>query len=282
MNLSYYFVAFVDLLGQSDALAQIKSLPKTDEEKAATFKAMTETGVVVKNVRNSFSDFFEGSKHLAPEILEKMHPLAREEFAEIRAFRVFQLGFSDSFVIGIPLAGDDSLGRARAANEVWSALFGLATLSLRALADGIPLRGGIDIGLGMQIFPGEVYGPVLLSAYRYESKVAEYPRAAISPNVPSYLQFLGNLPPNSVADEFASSMAFKAREFVCEAPDDGWPMLHFLSQAVKKGLPSFDEDQGKAHRFVMDQIKRYAEAKDDKLVRRYVRLARYFDRYGAR
>src|SRR5437867_756383 len=104
---------------------------------AATRNAMKETGFLVRNIRNSFSEYFEGSKKLNPDVLEKMAPERREEFAKIRAFKVFQLGFSDSFVVAIPLGvenGTDPVGLARAANEVWSALFGLATLSLRSLS----------------------------------------------------------------------------------------------------------------------------------------------------
>ena len=67
--------------------------------------------------------------------------------------------------------------------SLWHALLGLACRSLSALQQGIPLRGGIDVGLGTEMFPNEVYGPALLNAYRLESQAAEYPRTALGENL---------------------------------------------------------------------------------------------------
>ena len=44
------------------------------------------------------------------------------------------------------------------------AVYGLAGMSLAPLAEGIPLRAGIDVERGIDIFPNEVYGPALLKA----------------------------------------------------------------------------------------------------------------------
>ena len=40
---------------------------------------------------------------------------------------------------------------------------------------GRPLRGGIDVGLGLEITADEVYGPALERAHYLESRLADYP-----------------------------------------------------------------------------------------------------------
>ena len=46
-------------------------------------------------------------------------------------------------------------------------------MMLISLGNGIPLRAGLDVGLGLRgMFPNEVYGPVSVSSYRLESEIA--------------------------------------------------------------------------------------------------------------
>jgi hypothetical protein len=144
------------------------------------------------------------------------------------------------------------------------------------LAQGIPWRGGIDVGIGMEIFANEVYGPVLLSAYSLESTAAEYPRVVIGRGLINYLEFVHRLPPAEPLDAFAASMAGGAKEFICTS-DDGWPMLHFLSPAVMKAPGNHLQNKQTAHNWIREQVKRHWSATDDKLFRRYSRLLHYFD-----
>jgi hypothetical protein len=156
MTLAYYFVAFVDLLGQSDQLSRLKSIPSADEEKEATIAIMKETGGVVRNVRNSFKEYFETSKEMSPGALENVPSERREEFKKIRDLKVFQTGFSDSFVVAVPLqveGGTDPVGLARAANDVWNALMGLAGLSLVALSQGIACALELMLDSEWKYFP---------------------------------------------------------------------------------------------------------------------------------
>src|SRR5207247_7066663 len=100
-------------------------------------------------------------------------------------------------------------------------------------AHGISWRAELDVGIGMEIFPNEVYGPVLVSAYTLESTVAEYPRLVIGRGLFDYLTFLEQLPPTEPLDAFAARMAVSSKEFICTS-DDGWPMLYILATSVMK------------------------------------------------
>ena len=79
-----------------------------------------------------------------------------DEFVRISTFRFFHVGFSDSFIIGMPLQAVetplDVEGLARSVTQLWDTLLGLAWLSLLALKQGIPVRIGVDAGLGLRCF----------------------------------------------------------------------------------------------------------------------------------
>ena len=174
---------------------------------------------------------------------------------------------------------DEQLIRARAAYDLWSALLGLAVLSLvESVAQGIPWRAGIDVGIGVQILPNEIYGPVLLSAYSLESTVAEYPRAVLGRGLLDYLTYLGHLPTAEPLDAFAARVAVGSNEFICTSLD-GWPTLHIISPSVLRASTDLPEKKLLAHTWIREQVAHHWAHKNEKLFRRYSRLARYFDAF---
>ena len=82
-------------------------------------------------------------------------------------------GFSDSFVISVPL-WEEGHELVRAVT-VFSALSAACVVMITALASKHPLRGGIDVGLATEIGSGEIYGTALERAYLLERRVAKYP-----------------------------------------------------------------------------------------------------------
>jgi hypothetical protein len=55
------------------------------------------------------------------------------------------------------------------------------------MSQGWPIRGGIELGLAMDIDNDDIYGPALARAYTLESKVAQYPRIVIGEELILYL-----------------------------------------------------------------------------------------------
>jgi hypothetical protein len=175
---------------------------------------------------------------------------------------------------------DERLSRARSAYDLWTALLGLSVLSLASLAQEIPWRGGVDVGIGTQIFPNEVYGPVLLSAYKLESTVAESPRLVVGRGLLDYLAFTERLSTVEPLDAFAARMATGCRQMICGS-DDGWPMLHVLAPVVLKATNDVPQHARTAAEWISRQVVEHWNAKDEKLFRRYTRLDRYFKAYAA-
>ena len=279
MKPGWYFVTFVDLLGQRGKLAQFKeNAPKTAEEITAFDRTLAETAGVVRNVRDSIARWLESARNLNEDTLARVPSERREEFKNIITPATFQSGFSDSFVVSFPMQApgiEERLSRARAVFDLWQTLLGLSVYSVESLAQGIPWRGGIDVGLGMRLYPNEIYGPVLASAYQLESKVAEFPRLVVGRGLLDYLTFVEHLPHTEPLDLFASQQAKACRNFIVGS-DDGWPMLHILSEAVRRAPTNSIERARVASDWIGRQVIEHWKAKDEKLYRRYSRLNAYF------
>jgi hypothetical protein len=108
---------------------------------------------------------------------------------------------SDSFIISVPLE-EQRQHSYTAARGVFAALHGIAGIALIALAEGSPLRGGIDVGLAINLRSDESYGPVLRSAYRLESR-ADYPRVLIGLSLIEYLESFIDRNPKGKFEEAA-------------------------------------------------------------------------------
>lgn len=279
MNLAYYVVAFVDLLGQSDELRRFKSLPRTDEERRDAEDAMAKTGRLIRQLRDRFKELVEQGANAR---LDDVPPERREEYKKFRTPPLFQMGFSDSFVVAMRLPTDikEPVDLAQAANGVFLMLSGLAGISLVGLSSGVAMRGGVDISLGMDVYPNEVYGPALMNAYRLESQVAQYPRIVLGRSLLGFLIWASGIETEEPMLQLARSMARGCRPLVRE-DYDGFYMLHPLSPMIREAIKAddFDNRWGHARAWISDEIKRFSEAGDDKHRSRYVQLARYFDSF---
>lgn len=277
MTLSYYAVAFVDLLGQSEALKRLKLRPETDDERRDAEDAMAKTGRLIRQMRNSFSELIDRGKDVP---LDGIPPERLEEFKKFSNPPLFQMGFSDSFVLALQLPTDikDPVQIAQVANGVFLMLLGLAGTTLIATSSGVPLRGGVDINLGMDVFPNEVYGPALMNAYRLESEIAQYPRTVLGRNLLHFLYWLNQLKDDHPMLELAKRMGRRCNSLMRE-DHDGHVMIHFLSPMLRDALKTDDFDNRWAHAraWTVDEIRRFSKAGDDKHRARYIQLVRYLD-----
>jgi hypothetical protein len=271
-----YFVAFIDLLGQRHQLSEVAAV-QWDQPEAGK-QLLLKCASRVRSVRNEFDDYFT---RIAANISASSQ-LTTDQLAEYRRMRqlVFnKTGFSDSFVVSFPLT-EGEFGRAPSAISLWAALYGIAGTCLTAMARGIPIRGGIDIGFGLDMFPHEVYGPPLLSAYQLESECAEYPRVLVGKGVEHYLGYIANASDKDGKwGRLVNSTAEDCRKMIIQSPDDRRPMLHMLSAQFVNAL-QFQPVALAAYKWAKQEHARHQTANDEKLASRYFRLLRYFNAAG--
>jgi hypothetical protein len=275
----FYLVAFVDLLGQQEALRRLEALPHTRESKNEVMEAVYKTAQRVIRVRKAFERFFDEAR-TRRSLPTGLSAEQMDDYTKMREATVFyQIGFSDSFVIAVPLV-EHEFGAAPCALGVWAALFGIAGIFLTTLAEEIPLRAGIAVERGLNLFRNEVYGPALLHAYHLESKCAEFPRAAVGDGLLGYLSYLDRLDDEKHWNRLARNIAGDCRQVITYAPDDGHPMLHMLSSRLLGIGPLFGEAATRAYKWTKQEHERHREAGNQKLSTYYYRLLGYFNANG--
>lgn len=270
----YYFVAFIDILNQKEALRKIKELPDTEEGKQSFFQLLKESFGAVDGFRNLFEDFFNENieSNIPIEMIPKEH---RDAFTEVKKIDVKFQGFSDTVVIYVSLNTETIKAPI---NGVFSALAACASTFLLSMAAGHVCRGGIEIGIASEFYEGEIYGPALLEAYRLESEVAQYPRIVIGDEVINYLESMkrtkGSDPLTKLNNQMADvCLSLFARDV------DGNIIMDYLGEGFKKymapdGLGSIPRE---AHEFIMKEVEKWKEARDTKLSVRYSLLLSYLN-----
>jgi hypothetical protein len=164
-----------------------------------------------------------------------------------------------------------------ATNGIYSTFIAISGIGLFALADRIPLRGGLDVGIATEIDKKEIYGPALERAVRLEYELAEYPRFIVGDELLNYLLWVENQKSTSKLGEVAKKNAIFCREMIIR-DTDGRYMLDFLGPKLKGlvGNPIKREDVIAARNFVEEQYNIYNQQANEKLMSRYYRLLNYF------
>jgi hypothetical protein len=274
----FYLVAFLDLLGQTDELRRLGTLPHTADKLPEALSALKRTAGRVRSVRDAFENYLAAARSrenvplnpsIAPEYRVRLDA-AKGKFV--------QRGFSDCFVITTPLFGEED--PVRAVRDVYSVLFGIAGMSLVSMAQGKPLRGGIDIERGIEIYPGEVYGPGLLCAYELEKNEAKYPRVLVGSGLVNYLKSLRSLDASDRWLAHGRNMGSEVEQLICAAPDDGKPMVHMLSPVLMELGEHLTMSATGAYAWAKSERERFISEGNEKLATYYSRLVEYFDGFG--
>ena len=86
--LRYYFVAFIDVLGQSKQLLNLDKIPVTLEEKDRASDILHNTAGNIIRLRNGFRTFIRG-RNKPTGILDRLPPDIRKKAEEARRTEIF-------------------------------------------------------------------------------------------------------------------------------------------------------------------------------------------------
>lgn len=216
---SYSFVAYLDMLGQSDKLRRLERLPRSKDEERQIINTLAKTALNVRMMREQFSLHFQGGLLKEESIPAHRRHIMRRLFGVLPRLR----GFSDSVVITVPLTGTEVIESVAAITAVQRALLAVAAVQTNFLANSnSPVRGGIDVGLGIDIYEGEYYGRALVEAYLLESEEADYPRVLVGPGLTGYLGAVEQAARSFEPDlaHFAVATIQSCRELLLADPED--------------------------------------------------------------
>jgi hypothetical protein len=274
INFCFYLVAYIDILSQSDALKQLKGIPTTEEGKQEFIRILKKTFGAVDMFRKIFDQYFTESQKETPTpsfIPEK----DRKLFDALKKSEVKFQGFSDATIVYVPLQEKEGIVPI---NGVCDALIACASTFLLMMSAGYACRGGIDVGVGSEMFDGEIYGPALYEAYRLESQVAQYPRIVIGKNLIDYLVGLTKLESSDVTSTFTKTIASKCLSFLVQ-DIDGQSIVDYLGERLMEAVeyqPVGDGTIIKAYDFVKNEAVKWRDRRDTTLSFRYNLLGNYF------
>ena len=207
--------------------------------------------------------------------LSKLTPQQRKEFNTLTNNPIKFQTFSDSIIIFMSLQTDTVKLPVRG---IFGILGAAAITSICCLALGHPIRGGIDIGLGMDIAKNDFYGPALSRAYSLESKIANYPRIIVGDELITYLKITRDQEPIDVVAMAAKKVAEMCLECIC-LDEDGHPFVDFLGEHYRRTYGNVVDASviQKAYNNVLNFLEKYQKEKNSKLASRYTLLKNYFE-----
>lgn len=225
IDVGYYVVGFIDLLGQQDRLRSLRSLPeKSDKDQMNKFiDDLKGTYGVVSGMRKMFEQFFKSYSKKKYD-LSMLTPEQRKTYRQLTNNPIQISSFSDSIIVFVALKTDKA---KLPTGGVWGIFTAAASTALLTLAAGYPIRGGIDVGLGMEIKRGEIYGPCLSRAYSLESKIAEYPRIVVGKECLKYLQVTANQKQKDIISKIGAASAKECMNLLT-IDDDGCAIIDYL------------------------------------------------------
>ncbi len=274
--LGHYAVAFIDLLGQQEFLRNLRSLPNPEapQDMEATKEHLKNTYGAVTGMRKIFSDSFDAYAR-KPRDLGGLTPQQKKEFNSLTNNPIKFQTFSDSVVIFMSLRTDSAKLPTRG---IFGILGAAATTFTSCLAAGHPIRGGIDVGLGMDITKNEIYGPALSRAYTLESRIANYPRIVVGNELVRYLEATRDQEPKDATAIAAKKTAESCIECLA-VDDDGYPFVDYLGESYRRMFGEVIDASviQRAYSRVLNFTEKYQKEKNSKLAFRYTLLRNYFE-----
>ncbi len=278
----YYLVAFIDVLGQKQAFEGVHRLPQSEPERERLGQALRETVAFVEAFREGFESFFKTFSK-ATEILKRVPPEKRALLRELRKTDIGIRGFSDFVIAEVSLRGPE---RAYVAvNSILGIVAAAGAMMLVSLVGQHSVRGGIDVGLGIRLKSGEVYGPALNHVYGLESVVAQHPRIVVGQGLLDYLRANLHPSPNTPQERVAKNAAEVALGMISQDAD-GSLIVDYLSPGFRRvfepGAKASGQDVAldrlipQAFKFVRSESAKWKKAGNLKLASRYKLLEAYF------
>lgn len=276
LTAGYYVVAFVDLLGQQGHLGELKGLPDkaNPEEMQGFVQALKNTYGVVTGMRRNFSKFFSAFTKENPRAAQ-LSPDQQVIYRQLTSEPIQFQSFSDSAIAYLPIRTDRLKLPCRG---IFGVLGASASTLLVSLAAGHPVRGGVDLGIGLEISKGEIYGSALARAHALESKVASYPRIVVGQELVTYLTLTAQQRPYDIYSQANKEGARICLELLHQ-DKDGSTFIDFLGAGCKEhmthGLNA--EVVQLCYRFVNNEVEKHKAAGDEKLLERYLALKEYIE-----
>lgn len=274
-----FLVGVIDLLGQSAKLLRLENRHRKEKDSqdvyARRLRAVTQR---INEVRG----MFDGSVRAMNRDLCPMAPDddSRQRFLDEQGLTLPRRHFSDMIVLHACI--DDS----RWETPRNSIIADLAGAMLWSMARRVPMRGGLELGMAVEMPEGDVYGYPAMRAHQIESEMAGYPRVVVGENlrkhVDQWVVTKLTMAPGRISGHAQMAITFSnfCRKFFEVDQDDGLTFLDYLGEGARERAPDNNATRQMfkdAYQFVVQKHTAFRSRGDAKLAARYARLRRYYE-----
>lgn len=258
-QIGFYVCSLVDILGQKEKLLKLN-----DISLAESTPIFRQTYGNVKKFRKYTND----SISFVNEIKSKHN--FKNSFT---SNPIEMKSFSDLITSYILLGNNEHKLQFQG---IYFLLLSNCEVFLKMLADGIALRGGIDLGMAIKNDENELYGSALLNPYIIESKVAKSIRIVIGQPLYNYIQETSsNEDFNDELLDLNIRYAQLCKKLI-KQDTDGEYILDYLSDEFSQ-MESFTIYYEKAKQFLDSEYSNLRIKQQFEVAKKYQQAIKYFE-----
>jgi hypothetical protein len=238
--ISFWAVAFLDLLGYRSTLARFDAFPlPTDPEQANALQyAFARAVHFRRRLLGGIQQFMDGSGSAPRLDLSRLPPSLRRMGERWRKVKILHSPGPDHIVLGCSLAPRLDHFPMRAVYTLVSTVAAASLLHLMIGADDaddtLPLRGGIDVAAGELMTPEQfLYSPALTRAYDLERTQAIYPRTVVGERFVGLLSSQVSNPDADPESQYNRALA-KGVASMLFKDKDGAIVVDFLGPTLRR------------------------------------------------
>jgi len=160
-------------------------MPANDVLPAEMQTAIQQTAGVIREFRDAFEQCFNQlNKPTRPNKLIGLLPPDKQNlYYSVRNTRVSSQHFSDTLLFHAPTR---TARNERMVTPLFGDLFACWWSMITSLAARIPFRGGVALGVGLELAKNSFYGPALACAHHPERNCAKWPRVRPASAAPTW------------------------------------------------------------------------------------------------
>lgn len=277
-ELGFYVIGVFDVLGQRDRIRKpISFHPRADAEAQALDRYVMDTAGAVDLFRRLFRTHFE-ERRTALEQEASRAPALRPMVEASLAWNLVDWGMSDTWCVAVR-AESGGAGATAAMVGIRRLIEAAAAAWFFSMAQGVPIRGGVEIEHAVAMREGDIYGLALVEAHRLESEVAEGPRIVLGEGLVDALQEARR----DLDAEYqgAAGLAAGCCSLLRRDPSDWRAVVDVLGSWPQPAGPSHRDtlrtEFRRAHGFVRNELLSHEEAGRETLAARYRALLAHFE-----
>ena len=267
-KIGFYVCSLIDILGQTEKLSQLNGVYfESDENKDKVVSIFRKTYGIVKKFRKYTDESITFVNQIKENYQLKNH---------FSSNQIEMKSFSD-LITSYVLLGNDK--HKLQFEGIYFLLLSNGEVFLKMLANKVALRGGIDIGMGIQNSENEIYGTALLNPYILESKVSKSIRLVIGQELYNYINLTTQSEvKSSLSNDYNMKYALLCKKLI-KQDSDGEYILDYLSDEFFV-MESFQDYSKQAKEFLDTKYNELKIKKQFEVAKKYQQAIKYFENNG--